>query len=135
MSSTGCEVTWSSWSAVLSSGFCSKTTVSSDDEESPTEAMSEGTTPCCWKPVTNQCCSAASTLQVDEGVSGTQTHHLAGIRPAAFRGLGDGGQVLGLGGWGSPEGLSSRSLTDFGAEVNHLDFEDFWDIWMLSDRH
>lgn len=36
---------------------------------------------------------------------------------------------------GSPEGLSSRSLRYLGAEVDHLDFEDLRDVWLLSDRH
>lgn len=34
-----------------------------------------------------------------------------------------------------PEGLGSWSLTEFGAEVNHLDLEDGWDVWFLSHRH
>lgn len=35
----------------------------------------------------------------------------------------------------SPDGLSSGSLADFSAEVDHLDLEDFWNILLLSERH
>lgn len=35
----------------------------------------------------------------------------------------------------SPKGLSSGSLADFGAQVEHLDLEELWEIQMLPDRH
>lgn len=35
----------------------------------------------------------------------------------------------------SPESLSSRSLRYFGAEIDHLDFEDLWNFRQLSNCH
>ena len=34
-----------------------------------------------------------------------------------------------------PDGLSSRSLRYFGAEVDHLDLEDLWDVRQFSESH
>lgn len=62
MISTGCEWTLRSWSAVLFSGLSSKSTLSREESEPPTDAMRDGTSPCCCRPVTYQCSSLASTL-------------------------------------------------------------------------
>lgn len=150
MISTGWEWTLSSWSAGLSSGFNSNTMLSREEEESPTEAMSEGTAPCCCKPVTYQCFNAASTLQGKTKVlfvnacvkclvcsqraltwsadSSVHVHHTTFHWDQTC-------DIYEQGSGVSPEGLSSWSLRYCGAQVDHLDFEDLWDVDLLSDRH